>query len=335
MALAGKVALVTGATRGIGKGIALQLATAGATVYITGRTLQSREGAPAPGSLNETEKEVENRGGRCIAVACDHSRDSDIDSLFDQINREQNGRLDILVNNAYSAVDAIMQNSGKPFWTLPPTFWDEVNNVGLRNHYICAVKASQMMVARKSGLIVNISSMGGLLYLFTPAYGVGKTACDRMAADCAIELKKQNVAFVSLWPGPVQTELVKKNILEPMRQNQDRAGQSDSNVAEHREQSRTTAVHRMFEQGETPEFAGKCIVALAQDAGLMKKTGRVLTTADLGQEYSLCDVDGRSYSGTRSLKYILQIVGWTKASEYVPSFIAIPKFVYNAYYGRF
>ena len=85
-----------------------------------------------------------------------------------------------------------------------------------------------------------------------------------MAADCAIELKKQNVAFISLWPGPTQTELVKKNILEPMRANQARAGQGDSNIAEHREKSGTTAVNRMFEMGETTEFPGKCILALAK-----------------------------------------------------------------------
>ncbi|KAJ8302552.1 hypothetical protein KUTeg_018948, partial [Tegillarca granosa] len=183
LVLAGKVCIVTGATRGIGKGIALQLGEAGATVYITGRTLTAKPNDPVGGSLKDTAKEIENRGGTCIPVQCDHSKDGDIQKLFDTVKREQNGQLDVLVNNAYAAVNAIAENMGKPFWEQPASMWDTVNNVGLRNHYMCSVEAAKLMVPRKKGLI-----------------------CDRMAADCAFELKKHNVTFISLWPGAVRTE---------------------------------------------------------------------------------------------------------------------------------
>ncbi|OQV20405.1 Dehydrogenase/reductase SDR family member 1 [Hypsibius exemplaris] len=310
MSLSGKVAIVTGASRGIGKGIALQLGEAGATVYITGRTVQSHAGAPAPGSLNETAQEVERRGGKCIPVACDHSLDSDIDSLFERAR-------------------------GVPFWKLPPTFWDEVNNVGLRNHYICSVKAAQLMTERKSGLIINVSSIGGLTYLFNVPYGVGKAACDRMAADCAVELKKHKVAFVSLWPGAVKTELVKKYVLDPMEARKKAGGSGDDGDLERSASRKAEVVENMFANGETVEFSGKCVVALAKDPNIMKKSGRVLLTGELGSEYSLVDIDGRQHLGIRSVKELLKQGGWTKTAEYIPQFLAIPRFVVNAYFGRF
>ena len=196
--LAGKVCIVTGATRGIGKGIALQLGEKGAKVYITGRTLEPQKGSKVGGSLRETTEAIKARGGDCIPVQCDHSKDEDIERLFEQVKRENDGQLDILVNNAYGAVNAIYSNMEVKFWDLPVSMWDTVNNVGLRNHYICAVYAARMMVPRRRGLIVNVSSGGGLQYLFNPPYGIGKEACDRMAADCGHELFSSNVAFVSL-----------------------------------------------------------------------------------------------------------------------------------------
>uniref|UniRef100_A0A4W3GCN3 Dehydrogenase/reductase (SDR family) member 1 n=1 Tax=Callorhinchus milii TaxID=7868 RepID=A0A4W3GCN3_CALMI len=119
--LMGRVCVVTGASRGIGRGIALQLAAAGATVYITGRHTQT---------LRATATEVETRGGSCIPVVCDSSKESDIKSLFERVNKEQNGRLDIVVNNAFSAVQ--VRTSEPSFWETDTEIWDDVNNVGLR-----------------------------------------------------------------------------------------------------------------------------------------------------------------------------------------------------------
>jgi dehydrogenase/reductase SDR family protein 1 len=138
--LAEKVVLVTGATRGIGRGIAIQMGEAGATVYITGRTLSSKDGM---GSLEETSNEIKQRGGKCIFVQVDHEDDHQIADLFQRIEDEQNGRLDILVNNAYKGVQTIFESSSKKFWEAKPDMWDEINKVGLRSHYICTVYASR------------------------------------------------------------------------------------------------------------------------------------------------------------------------------------------------
>ncbi|XP_070203108.1 dehydrogenase/reductase SDR family member 1-like [Littorina saxatilis] len=307
--LAGKVCIVTGATRGIGKGIALQLGAAGATVYITGRTLKKREGDPVGGSLEETASEVKKKGGDCIPVQCDHSKDNDIKALFDRVSRDQDGQLDVLVNNAYSGVQAIANAYKKPFWEQDPGVWDEINVVGLRNHYICSVYAAKLMVPRKRGLIVNVSSAGGLSYLFNVAYGVGKEGCDRMAVDCAIELKKHNVAFVSLWPGAVRTE----NLIHIINEKGFGEGK-DVKILE-----------EAFTSGETPEYAGLAVTHLAADPNVMKKTGRILIAADLGNEYGFVDVDGVRRSSMRELGFALSFT--TKSpifKKIIPSFVRIP-----------
>lgn len=316
--MAGQICIVTGATRGIGKGIALQLGQAGATVYITGRTLNALKDDPVGGSLMDTAKEIEDRGGKCIPVQCDHSKDSDIEELFKKVSKEQDGRLDLLVNNAYSAVKAIGENMGKPFWEQPITLWDTVNNVGLRNHYLCSVHAAKLMTVRKSGLIVNISSAGGLRYLFNVPYGIGKEAMDRMAADCAVELKKKNVAFVSLWPGAVQTEnvmhLIKTNTLNLKKAAPQNVPEVDSTF--------------VFENGETIEYAGKAVVALATDPKIMKKSGRILMTADLGYEYGFKDINGKEPLNFRQLNALVQMSPKTRwMANFIPNFIYIPKWM--------
>ena len=205
MALTGKVCIVTGASKGIGRGIAVQLGQAGATVYITGRSVDK---------LQECAQEIEKRGGKAVPVATDHSKDDDVKALFERVKSDNDGRLDILVNNAFAGVNMIAQNTGKDFWIEDPVNqWDCINGVGLRNHFICTTYAARMMVEHKDGLIVNLSSVGGLQYLFNVCYGVGKAAKDRMAADCAHELKNSNVTMISLWPGPVKTEYIEENVL--------------------------------------------------------------------------------------------------------------------------
>ncbi|XP_069114011.1 dehydrogenase/reductase SDR family member 1-like isoform X2 [Argopecten irradians] len=308
MSLHGKVCVVTGATRGIGRGIALQLGKAGATVYITGRTLKSS--GDVTGSLTDTAREVEERGGKCIPVQCDHSKDEDIATLFDTISKQHDGQLDLLVNNAYSAVKMISEHKGTPFWDQPMSMWDNVNNVGLRNHYMCAIHAARLMVPRKSGLIVNISSGGGLKYLFNIPYGVGKEACDRMAADCAVELRRHNVAFVSLWPGPVRTEVV-------------------SQLAESGHLSTKENSGINFAEGETTEYAGKAIVNLLADKNLVsKKSGKILLTSDLAYEYGFKDIDGRQPPSIRQLRFLIgQNPKTSWMGKWTPGFLYLPKWL--------
>ncbi|KAL0966331.1 hypothetical protein UPYG_G00293980 [Umbra pygmaea] len=310
MALSGWVCLVTGASRGIGRGIALQLSEAGATVYITGRNKET---------LKDTAAQVKERGGNCVPVVCDSSNDQEIKDLFDQIQREQNGRLDILVNNAYAGVQDLFTNMGKKFWETDPAIWDSINNTGLRGHYFCSVYASRMMVAQGRGLIVVISSMGGLKYIFNVAYGVGKSACDRLAADTAIELRSRGVTSVSLWPGAVRTELVS----QLFTQNDAPAG-VDSKIKD------------VFANGETTELSGKCIVELAKDKNLMSLSGKVLMTCDLARRYGFQDVDGRSVTDYTSLKFLLTQVPYLSwVSSVIPSFFRVPRFVLTLTSGRF
>ncbi|TRY56217.1 hypothetical protein DNTS_028541 [Danionella cerebrum] len=300
MALSGWICVVTGATRGIGKGIALQLSEAGATVYITGRQEKT---------LKQAAAEVSERGGRCLPVVCDSSKETDIKELFERVQQEQNGRLDILVNNAYAGVQAIMDNMGKKFWEVDPNMWDTINNTGLRGHYFCSVYASRMMVAQGKGLIVVISSMGGLRYIFNVPYGVGKAACDRMAADMGVELRKRGVASVSLWPGAVQTETIK-----------DYMSHEEGPIG------RDPKFKDVFNNGETTELSGRCIVELAKDKNLMSMTGRVLMTCELARRYGFKDVDGRDVVDYTSLKFLISQVPYVSwLSIFTPSFIRVPR----------
>ncbi|VDK48230.1 unnamed protein product [Anisakis simplex] len=277
--LAGQVALVTGASRGIGKGIALELGRAGAVVYITGRPPKQQERAlnrllHQP-TLVETAKQICDSGGKGIAVYCDHSDEKNVRELFKQISSEQKNRLDLLVNNAYAAVTAITRNAKTKFYNTDTSMWDIVNNVGLRNHYICSVYGAKMMASNKNGLIVTVSSSGGLRFLFGTAYGTGKAACDRLAADMAHDLIDDNVTSVSLWPGPVVTELVSKTVLKTSSNQKSR-------------------LQKIYEKAESTQMSGKCIVALANDPNRISKTGHILTTTALAREYNLYEEDGKT-----------------------------------------
>ncbi|XP_010774705.1 dehydrogenase/reductase SDR family member 1, partial [Notothenia coriiceps] len=262
---------------------------------------------------------VKERGGNCVPVICDSTNDKEIEDLFERIKHEQNGRLDILVNNAYVGVQAIFGNMGKKFWETDPTIWDSINNTGLRGHYFFSVHASRMMVAQGQGLIVTISSMGGLRYLFNVPYGVGKAACDRLAADMAVELKSRGVASVSLWPGAVQTELVSQLILE-----KETPEGADSKIKD------------VFTNAETTELSGMCIVNLAKDKSLMSLSGKVLLTCDLARRYGFQDVDGRSVTDYTSLKFLLTQVPYLSwLSVVTPSFLHLPRFVLTLASNRF
>ncbi|XP_069094248.1 dehydrogenase/reductase SDR family member 1-like [Pleurodeles waltl] len=308
--LSGYVCVVTGASRGIGKGIALQLSEAGATVYITGRNKEA---------LDQAASEVESRGGKCIPVVCDSSEHDNIKDLFEKVRREQKGRLDILVNNAYSGVQAIMSNMNNAFWEHPSSMWDNLNNAGLRGHYLCSVYAARMMVEARRGLIVVISSIGGLQYFFNVPYGIGKVACDRMAADCAIELKKHNVKYISLWPGAVLTETIKEKMA---------SGDTSGPEAE--------MVRHMMDFSETPELSGKCIVSLATDPNLMKYSGKVQMTFELAKRYGIQEINDRQITNYTSLRYVLSMVpslAWL--ARFIPGFICIPKWVLTLSASKF
>jgi NAD(P)-dependent dehydrogenase (short-subunit alcohol dehydrogenase family) len=284
--LQGKIALVTGATRGIGKGIAIGLGESGATVYITGRTLEPTNDSLG-GSLQETQTAVIEAGGVCIPIQVNHSDDQQICRLFERIEREQNGQLDILVNNVYTGVQSIREAYGKTFWELEPSFWDAANNVGLRSHYVASIYAARMMTKRKQGIIFTISSWGGMSYIFNVPYGVGKSACDRLAADMAKELKQYNVTSLAIYPGIVGTEQI-------------------TNFA--KEQSSENGNSSLFADGynwETPLFTGRAIASLATDANIIKYTGKIQIVAEVAKKYGIVDQNGNRPVSLRSLRFIL------------------------------
>jgi NAD(P)-dependent dehydrogenase (short-subunit alcohol dehydrogenase family) len=261
-----RVVVVTGASRGAGKGIAVALGATGATVYVTGRTLHEGD-APLPGTVQSTADAVTAAGGAGIAVHCDHRNEDDVRRLFEQVAKEQ-GRLDILVNNATSLHDALTQTG--PFWEKPLAL-TELWEVGMRSHYTAAWYAAPLLLANGEGLIVNTSSFGGRIYMHGPAYGAGKAAVDKMSHDMAVDFRPFNVAVVSIWMGLLLTERTQRVF--------DEAPEKYADLA-------ATA--------ETPEFTGRVIDALARDPALMDKSGKVWIGAELGQAYGVEDTNGRS-----------------------------------------
>ncbi len=268
--LKNKIALVTGASRGIGKGIAIALAKAGATVYITGRSLDhDTSTVPLEGSLKDTLENINSFGGDCIAIPCDHSIDSSIHELFETIKTEK-GRLDILVNNVWAGYQMMQHGQtgfGTKFWKHQNSahFWDSIFDVGVRSHYLASGYAANLMVKQTSGLIVHLTSAAGFKYTSNVAYGVSKAAINRMAEDMAHELKKHKVAVVALCPGRTKTEMILS-----------RKGSTTYN--------------------ESPEFVGRSIVALASDPELMNKSGQILITRELALTYGFTDIDGKQPS---------------------------------------
>lgn len=275
--LSGKVAVVTGSSRGIGKGIALALAGEGATVYVTGRTLTPGS-HPLPGTVGETADECDRRGGKGIAVQVDHANDKQVAALFEQVRDEQ-GRLDILVNNAFALPDDL--TDPEPFWEKPLSNWQMVD-VGVRSNFVAAWHAAKIMTPQKSGLVVAISGYVGVTYTYGVIFGTCKTAADRMARDMAIELKPHNVASISLWQGLTLTELALRNL---------------ENIAGMKGSSATRP-----EDSCSPEFPGRVINALVNDPDLMRRSGGTFITAELAQEYGIKDIDGKTIPSLREMR---------------------------------
>jgi dehydrogenase/reductase SDR family protein 1 len=201
--LEGRIAVVTGASRGIGRGTAIALGEAGATVYVTGRTAGQGER-----TIDATAAAVEAAGGHAIPVRVDHADDDAIAALFERVKQEA-GRIDLLVNNVFAVPNPPAWGGG--FWDHPIQIWDDQVGIGLRAHYVACWHAAQLLFASEAAsgatpLIVDVSSPGGQSYHFSASYGAGKAGLDRLTADMAIELEPKGVAAIALYPGAVSTE---------------------------------------------------------------------------------------------------------------------------------
>lgn len=267
-ALKGRVAVVTGASRGIGRGIALALGEAGATVYVTGRTTDAAAG-DLPGSIGATAAEVTARGGNGVAVAVDHGDDASVAALFERV-AAQSGRLDILVNNAFSLPGHLTAPGG--FWEKPLTDWQMVD-VGVRSSFVASWHAARMMVPQGRGLIVATSGYTGVAYTYGVVFGLAKAAVDRMARDMAVELKPHGIASLSLWLGLTLTERARRNL------------------AADPAMTKETVTNPLG--GSSVEFPGRVISALVQDPDIMRRSGGTFIAAELAREYGVTDVDGR------------------------------------------
>ncbi len=259
--LSQKIAIVTGASRGIGKGIALGLGEAGATVYVTGRTAHDHQ-SKWPGTITKTAEEVTSLGGRGFAFRCDHRDDADVKKLFEKVG-EEHGRLDILVNNATSfgeTPESRGYDPEVPFWELPISQWDEIIDVGLRSYYVSSLFAAQMMIHQQRGLIVNVSSGGAVAYAGNIGYGVGKAGVDKLSADTAHQLRPHGIAVVSIWPSLTKTEKVM-----------------------------THAQSYDLNRAVSPLFSGRAVARLASDPHILDKTGKALKVLELAKEYGFKD----------------------------------------------
>lgn len=273
MRLRGKVALVTGASRGVGRGIALALAAEGATLYLTGRSAPGRPTVALAGTLEETARDAAARGGEAVAVRCDHRDDAQVRELVDRVEREHGG-LDVLVNNVWGGYELLHDGRydlfRRPFWEQPVSIWDAMFGAGVRAHYVASTFAAPLLI-RRGGLIVNVSSFAGAGAADNVALGVAKGATDRLARSMADELREHDVAVVALYPGLVRTEGVLRweEFLD-------------------------------LGNSESPEFVGRAVVALASDANVLRRSGEVLVVAELAREYGFTDVDGAQPESLRS-----------------------------------
>lgn len=261
-ALEGEICVVTGSSRGIGRGIAHALGEQGATVYVTGRSVGDGEL-----TIDATARMIEAAGGVGIPVQTDHTDDDQIAALFDRIKTEA-GHIDVLVNNAFKIPTPPVWGGG--FWEHPYTIWDDQVGTGARCHYLACWHAAQMLFDGTGKLIVNVSSPGGLGYHFSTSYGVGKTALDRMAADMAVELKPAGVTSVALYPGSVATEFI---------------------VESNKERKRDMSAY------QTPLFVGRTVAALATADDALDRSGSVVWVEDLAEEFDITDENGHRPPG--------------------------------------
>jgi NAD(P)-dependent dehydrogenase (short-subunit alcohol dehydrogenase family) len=266
--LRGSVAVVTGASRGIGKGIALALGEAGATVYVTGRSETGGTTESLPGTVRETAEAVTQRGGQGVAVRCDHTADAEVEALFARVTQEQ-GRLDLLVNNVWGGYEQFdWSRFAAPFWEQPLRHWSGMFESGVRAYLAATRLAVPLMLPNRRGLILHTTAWDRDKYLGNLLYDVAKAAVNRLAFGMARELQPHQIAVVALAPGFVGTERVLAAFAA--------AGRAPGNL-------------------ESPAYIGRAVVALAGDANVMAKSGRVLTVGQLATEYGFTDVDGQQW----------------------------------------
>jgi NAD(P)-dependent dehydrogenase (short-subunit alcohol dehydrogenase family) len=272
--LTGKVALVAGGTRGGGRGIAVELGAAGAIVYVTGRSSAcGRSELDRPETIEETAGQITAAGGVGIPVRTDHSHPQQVRALTDRIAREQDGRLDILVNSVWG---------GDPVTDWEHPLWEQDLDTGLRllrqaveTHVITSRFALPLMVARNSGLVVEVTDGNTGRYRGSFFYDLAKSAVIRLAVAQAAELKPHDVAAVAITPGFLRSEAVLEHF-----------GVTEANWRE------GAAKDPNFAHSESPAYLGRAVAALAADPGIMAKTGQALATWSLYQEYGFTDVDG-------------------------------------------
>ena len=266
----GAVALVTGASRGAGKGIARELARKGYCVYITGRTKtegQQHDGQTSlPGTVHSTAELIKSEGGHCIPVICDHASDSDVKALVSKIRDEQGG-LDVLVNNAAYIHDDLVKPG--PFWTKSIAL-ATILDVGLRSTYSMTHHAAPLMIKQQHALVINTSSPGARCYMHGPAYGGQKAGTDKMTWDMAHDFRPHDVACISIWMGILKTE---------------------------RSEAAAAAAPELYAdimaQAESPEFTGRIIDALYRSSSLMERSGKTYVGAELALELDVTDLDGK------------------------------------------
>ncbi len=261
------IAVVTGASRGAGRGIACALGSAGAIVYVTGRSVR---GGPTtdhlPGTIEDTAEEVTARGGQGIPVRCDHTIDADVEALFARV-RGEHGRLDLLVNNAWGGYEGHPTGlSMAPFWEQSRDQWQGMFVAGLRAHLVASQFAAPLLLPQRRGLIVCTIAWAFDEYLGNLFYHVAKAAIIQTVGGMAKELRPHGVAAVALAPGFMRTErILAAHALRPF----DLSGT------------------------ESPEYLGRAVVALAADPHILERSGQVLTVGDLARAYGFTDSDGR------------------------------------------
>ena len=261
--LSGRVALVTGASRGVGRGIALGLAEAGALVYVAGRTLHEDPAAPLGGSLAATAAQASELGGVALPVRCDAGDDEEVRALVARVEAEQ-GRLDVLVNSAWGGYEHFHNGTEfwreQGFWDVPFARWTAMFDRGVRAQYVTSALAAPLLRRTGAGLVVHVSSDAAERDDLGAAYSAAKAASDRLAACMAHDLRASGVCVVSLWPGLVRTEGVLR-----------------------------AAEHFDLTASESPRVVGRCVAGLAGDPDRMAWSGRVQRTDELARRYGLVD----------------------------------------------